>query len=392
MSEPSKYNFPNAQRVQIIEHLGSYIENQTGAMTQGIALEEEESYVEYEDSPLIRIPNRNYCTFVGRSKSLTQIKDALLSQDSTSIPAIVGLGGMGKTALAREVVEYILEKKIFEHIVWVSFKIESFISEKIISNESHSDRLSDVLSSVARQCGRLDIAKMPLARKSAALKHLLHNKRVLIVLDNLETLSDEVALVAALTQLTGRSRLLLTSRHQVKHEQVLNISLTGLSEDESMLFLRKNGEERNISAIAQASQSQLIEVYTATGGAPLAMKLVVGQMNRLPMTVILKTLRQASFKGQDYQFYRFIYKHSWSVLDFASHKLLVDLSVFPPRTGGSVLAVPDISQVEESAFWSAMDQLVTMSLVDKTGDISKERYSLHSLTQYFIRSDITKEW
>lgn len=71
---------------------------------------------------------------------------------------------------------------------------------------------------------------------------------------------------------------------------------------------------------------------------------------------------------------------------------LVDMSVFPPLTGGAVLDVQAISQVPEAEFWPAMDQLVTMSLVDKIGVVSKERFALHPLTQYFIKSDITKEW
>jgi hypothetical protein len=39
-----------------------------------------------------------------------------------------------------------------------------------------------------------------------------------------------------------------------------------------------------------------------------------------------------------------------------------------------------------------MDQLVTLSLVDKIGLVGRERFALHPLTQYFIKSDITKEW
>ena len=35
---------------------------------------------------------------------------------------------------------------------------------------------------------------------------------------------------------------------------------------------------------------------------------------------------------------------------------------------------------------------IEMWLVDKTGLARRERFTLHPLTQYFIRSDITKEW
>jgi len=80
------------------------------------------------------------------------------------------------------------------------------------------------------------------------------------------------------------------------------------------------------------------------------------------------------------------------MLEIDARKVLVDMSVFPPLTGGAVLDVETVSQVESSAFWPAMDRLVTMSLVDKIGPASQERFALHPLTQYFIKSDITKEW
>ena len=39
-----------------------------------------------------------------------------------------------------------------------------------------------------------------------------------------------------------------------------------------------------------------------------------------------------------------------------------------------------------------MEKLVIMSIVDKIGQSGNERYALHPLTQYFIISDITREW
>jgi hypothetical protein len=69
------------------------------------------------------------------------------------------------------------------------------------------------------------------------------------------------------------------------------------------------------------------------------------------------------------------------------------MSVFPPLKGGAIADVEAVSQVEEAnAFWTGMDQLVTMSLVDKIGEAGNERFALHPLTHYFVLSDITGEW
>jgi hypothetical protein len=338
------------------------------------------------------LPPKTYHRLIGRFDQLDSIMDALRDPKGKPMVAVVGLGGIGKTALTREVVERYREEDLFEYIVWSSAKPEHFVGETAIKTGVSDYDFDTLLGDIGRQCDRLDIPQMPPDQKQAAVKYLLANKRVLIVMDNLETVPGSDRLVYDAFQILGQSKLLITSRHQVKHDQVYTINLGGFPEAEGVTFLKEEGKERNIEGVLQASQAHLVEIHQVTGGAPLAMKLVVGQVSRQPMEVVLKTLKQASFTGQDYEFYRFVYQHSWEMLEMNARMALVDMSVFPPLTGGALDDVQAVSQVESSAFWPAMDQLVTMSLVDKIGQVGKERFALHPLTQYFIRSDITKEW
>jgi hypothetical protein len=339
------------------------------------------------------LPPKAYHRLVGRFGELDKIMSALRDPKRKPVIAVVGLGGIGKTALAREAVERCGQEKLFDYIVWASSKTERFVSEGIIKTGISAYGFDELLSDIGRQCDRVDIAQMPAGQKQAAAKHLLATKRVLVVMDNLETIPESEELVASVFQILGQSKLLITSRHHVKHERVFTLDLGGFPEDEGVTFLREESKERGIEAVVQASRDNLVEIHQVTGGAPLAMKLVVGQMSRQPMGVVLNVLRRASFKGQDYPFYRFVYQYSWGVLDMNARMALVDMSVFPPITGGAVDDVQAVSQVENpNAFWLAMDQLVAMSLVDKIGPAGQERLALHPLTQYFVRSDITKEW
>ena len=307
---------------------------------------------------------------------------------------VVGLGGIGKTALAREVAERFCGEGFFKHIVWTSFKTEHFVGERITQTEGSDYTFDELLSNIAHQCNRVDIAQMSSDQKREAIKSLLSEKeeRTLIVLDNLETIPDNEKLIASLFKILKEGKLLITSRHRIKHERALIVILKGLRKGEGITFLREEGEERGVKAIMKASDATLTEIHQVTGGAPLAGRLVVGQMSRQPMEFVLKSLKQASAKGQDHDFYCFIYRQAWEMLDINAQKVLVDMSVFPPITGGAVEDVEAISQVEAPDFWPAVDLLVTLSLVDKIGIAGKERFALHPLTQYFIRSDITKEW
>lgn len=340
---------------------------------------------------LAQLP-KAYDKFIGRQDALSKIMAALLARDKQPIVIIVGLGGIGKTALAREAVEQSVQNELFNHIVWMSAKSERFSGEAIIKSKVFDYTFDELLSEISRQCNRLDIAKMPLDHKKAAVHSLLTDQRVLIVLDNLETVSENEMLVDEIFQLLGQSKLILTSRHQTKHEQGFTVNLSGLSDEDGIAFLREEGRVRGVSAIAEAHLMTLLEIHTATGGAPLAMKLVVGQMSRQPLEFVLKSLKQASTHGQDYEFYRFVYFYSWEMLPEDGKKALVDMSVFPPLSGGALADVAEVSQLETDVFWTAISQLVLMSLVDKIGIAGKERFALHPLTHYFVLSDITGEW
>ncbi len=362
-------------------------------MTLATVASLEFSEVESSDTMMTNnLPTKTYHQLIGRSKEMEDILNALRSPDRRPMVAIVGLGGMGKTALAREIMGRCQQDEFFVHTVWTSAKTEHFIGGRAVQGEEVTYDLDSVLGDIGRQCQRLDIATMSLEQKKLAVNHLLATKRTLIMLDNLETVPDSEQLVQSLFDILGDSKLLITSRHQVQHDRTYTVNLGGFPEEDGIAFLNSEGRERNISAVAEAPFKTLLEIHEKTGGAPLAMKLVVGQLSQQPMEAVLISLQEASAKGQDYNFYRFVYWYSWYLLDDTARMALVDMSVFPPMTGGAAQDVEEVSQLAAGDFWTAIGRLVTMSLVDKLGLTGQERYALHALTHYFILADITEEW
>ncbi len=349
------------------------------------------------DSPEIPIdlpplPPKSYGRFIGRNMSMSRMINYLKEPNRKSIIAVIGVGGIGKTALVREVAERCLQENFFNHVAWVNFGIDQVINESINKSDESHFHFNDLLNIIGSQCHRPDIISMSLNEKQVVVTNLLAKNRLLIVIDNLETVPHSEELVATVSGFMGQSKLIISSRHQIKNEGVLTLGLSEFPKDEGLIFLLENSKERGLEVVTKASHSQLIEIYQMTGGVPLAMKLIIGQMSHQPMEAVFIALRQAAFKGHDYQFYHFVYSRSWEFLDMDARKLLVAMSVFPAGTGGAVVDVQAISQLEPSAFWPAMDQLVNLSLVDKTELSDQERYTLHPLTQYFIRSTIIAKW
>jgi hypothetical protein len=163
-------------------------------------------------------------------------------------------------------------------------------------------------------------------------------------------------------------------------------------EKEGVAFLREEGEERGIAVVAQAKPGDLLAIHQVTGGAPLAMKLVVGQASRLPLDRVLHNLKAANFAGPNYDFYRFIFKHSWDMLAVEAQKVLVSMSVFDLANGSTAQALRQVSELTSEPVQLALDQLILLSLVDALGNLAERRYTLHPLTHYFIMSDIVKKW
>ena len=343
--------------------------------------------------PPLHFPGKAYHRLIGRSQELDHLLALLSDTDRKPIIAVVGLGGIGKTTLAQEAMEACWQDGLFEHIVWASAKTERFIGEGIRKTEVSDFSLEQLLDEIGRQCNRLDIAKLPLDQKRAAVKHLLTSKRVLVVMDNLETVSESESFVEALFQLLGpTSKLLLTSRHQVRHERTFTLDLSGLFEAEALTFLREDSEERGIDIVAQASLDDLTEIYHVTGGAPLAMKLVIGQMSRWPLRRVLDNLKAASSAGPNYDFYHFIFKQSWDILSLEAKQTLVSMAVFDLANGCTEASLAPVCRLPADTLQLALDHLILLSLVDTFGDLTARRYTLHSLTHYFILSDIVKKW
>jgi hypothetical protein len=327
--------------------------------------------------------------FVGRDDKLEELLNDLRDPLKPLI-TIAGLGGIGKTAMAEEAVRRLTKQEFFAHTVWRSTQAEKFTGERVerveVADYSFDALLSDILS----QCDMASTAGAPYEAKLQAVKQLLSAHRVLIVLDNLETVVDRDALVSELFQILGKGKILVTSRYEIHHQRVTPIHLDGLSEADSLLFLTTLAKSQHNQNLLSASQSTLVRVHEATGGAPLAMMLIAGQMSYQPVKHVLGTLEQAGASKVSYEFYSFIFKKSWSELNDDCRTILVGMRLFEANPTADTLSYS--VNMSEDVFYAAATILVQRSLLNVAVDPREARYSLHPLTRYFINADIVAGW
>jgi hypothetical protein len=345
-------------------------------------------------SPMaLTLPPKTCDHFSGRTQELEQLTENLCQLDKYPLIALYGIGGIGKTTLAREAIERTIQEERFWHIVWMSAKTARFEGTGIQQLAVSDMSFEGVLNDIAKQCHLPHLIPQPLNEKQLNLQNFLAKHPALIVLDNLETVPEREDLVFRVKAMTtGPSKVLITSRFRLEKVDVHQYTLEGFPPDEALVFLRMEGRSQGITEVADAPADILLKLHAATGGAPLAMKLVVGQLKRQPLEKVLNNLQKVSLQKEERTFYEFMFKGSWDMLTPAAKEVLLSMSAFDPVIGGSAEMVRAMAEVPPVAFDAAMVELIVMSLVNLVGPLGDRRYTLHPLTYNLIHSDVVQKW
>jgi hypothetical protein len=339
------------------------------------------------------LPGKSYSELVGRDDVLEEIITALRDPSGRLIVAIDGVGGIGKTALAREIAEHCILGHFFDAVIWD----QPLNKSQELQSAKGTLRFETILDSIARQLGALDVPRLKDSEKEIRVKTLLHTQRVLIVLDNLSASEEsQIEILHRLDPLLNPSKVLITSRHRFQGN-VYTIHLTGLDEDGSLRFIHKEAQGKNIKDVANAKSSELKQIAEATGGLPLVLKLIVGQLEHLPLKVVLDELRTIrpsidSDKSEYVLFYKSIFSPFWKRLSSDAKMLLIAMTTFSPSIGGTFEAVKAVSDLGADELVRSIDELYLAGFLEISDSSSerKVRYYLHALTYHFLLSDIVK--
>lgn len=344
-----------------------------------------------------QLPSKGYRQLVGRGRLLDEAMSALRDPHGRSILAVDGMGGIGKTAFARELVTRCIEEHLFTAIAWESVPKTEFSQESGIGVAGLTT-FDTILDAIGRQLGIATALNGSKEERQERLRAVLRNQHILLVLDNLETANESQSAIASkLQHYLNPSKAILTSRTRFTGE-VYVINVPGLDEPGALALIRQDAGEKGIRRIEEAKLGELERIADATGGSPLALKLVVGQLGHLPLEAVLSQLRDvklplgANDESDYYRFYRFIFSPSWQLLSHQGKELLIAMAHFSPGLGGTLDAVRTTSHINDTELVRCIDELWRLSFLEVGGSIGLEevRYYLHALTQYFVLSDIVR--
>lgn len=201
--------------------------------------------------------------FVGRERELQDLKTALLAGHYSAICSVQGMGGVGKTALAAHAA-YQLRPEFPDGVLWARLDT------------------SDVMSILATfaQAYDCDVSQYTdLDSRSRVVRNILAHRRVLIVLDNVES-NEQIQ--PLLPPTTGSCAVIVTTRYTNLPAMLgahwINIGPFDKEKQEAFdLFARVLGVES-----VQSERSVYGEIADLLGHLPLAIAIAAGRIAHEP--------------------------------------------------------------------------------------------------------------
>lgn len=354
---------------------------------------EQQAAADREAALAARLPPPTYDRLFGVEAQLAALRDVLLAPDGPRLVAIEGIGGIGKTALAHRLVHDLAQhEQAFADFGWVSAQ-QRFLQPAEGLRPVDTPALTEqaLIEALVTQLltGGAGVAPVAPDRALQALEARLRAAPHLIVVDNLETVADVESLLPTLTRLAGPSKFLLTSREVFQGQAGLyHFTAPELSEAAALDLVRHEAQLNNLPHVAGASERQLQPIYATVGGNPLALRLVTGQLQILPLPQVLENLREARGRRTE-ELYNYIYWTAWRRLPAVAQEVLTLLPLFA-QEGVDLAALRRVSDLPDDELVDALAYLAKLSLVNLSGDLQTRRYSIHRLTESFLLQEVIK--
>lgn len=327
------------------------------------------------------LPPPTYTRLFGVDSLHQALRNLVLAGSAPWVVAVVGMGGIGKTALADAVTRDVIETLRFERVIWLRFDPRTLTGRSLSPEHAFYSLLAQLVSRLSADSSSPPEAQLVQVRQR--LKDTPH----LIVVDNLESMAVTDFLLNHLVELAAPGKFLLTTRtYPSGQASVRYFSLPELGLADAGALLRHHAAELGITALAEAPDEEISRIYAVTGGNPLALKLVVGLLDLLPLSRVLADLAR-SRPGPIEELYRYIYWQSWRTLSEPA-KALLQATPLVSGAGASDDYLQALSGLGDDTFWPALQELRARSLIEVRGTLDEKRYGVHRLTETFVRTEI----
>jgi predicted ATPase/DNA-binding CsgD family transcriptional regulator len=317
--------------------------------------------------------------FVGRETELSETRHLLNNADCRLL-TLVGVGGIGKTRLAIQLAKD--QQQAFEHGAWF-VNLQPLQSGKQIA--------SAVMDAAGIVPSGYDTSENQL------LQHL-HEKEILLLLDNFEHLLDGVEILTQIIQRAPNIKLLVTSREALSLPEEWLYPLEGLPTPPSYqvdniesvtaveLFVERARQVRSNFSLVD-NQASVVRICQLVEGLPLALEIAASWTKSLRCSEIAAEIqRNRNFLisnlrhvPERHRSMHAVFAQTWGRLSDGEQALFMRLAVF---RGGFR------REAAESVAGASL--LLLSSLLDKSllRRASNGRYQIHELLRQYAQDQL----
>ena len=372
-----------ANRINASEHTVSRVQRAAIVSLSNVLYEKEmDARHSRAQSLQQKLPPPSYSQLFGVEEAEELIVERLSQSDGPGVVSIVGIGGIGKTALADAVTRQLAGRLQFDGVVWLR------IVHQTLSGRKPSPKITfdNLLIQLADGLG-LNNVDGNQEQRLVQIRRALTDRPNLIVIDNLETDGETAFILDHLNDLAQPSKFLLTTRtRHATQAAVFHHELRELKLDAAASLVTSHARDVGLPEIDQFGAEHIQHIYEITGGNPLALKIVVSLLDLLPLSQVLYDLK-VSRPGLIEDLYSHIYWQAWRVLSPEARSLLQAMPLVG-ETGGLPDYLQEISNLTDNQFWPALQELRSRSLIEIRGTVHEKRYGVHRLTESFLRTEI----
>lgn len=335
---------------------------------------------------------KNLYGFIGRDSAILNLERAMRRAPAGIL--IQGLGGVGKTTLARGFLQWVDQTGGLEYPpFWFSF-------QEIRSAEYVLNRMGEAVFGN-------NFSTLAMDKKIEALAGALHEHPFLIVWDNFESAagipgtaitanlpeSDRLLLVRFLDELRGgKTKIIITSRSAedwLGPQRRYLLPLGGLDGEERWEYC--NAILHDFGKPINQNDKDLVELMNLLGGHPLAMRAILPRLEKMTAAQVLSALRSnltdLKIEGDPDQ------NKLYATLQFVTQSvpeqlkpLLILVGLHEGFVDADYLEAM-AKQVDNAWSRSRIDTLMQMLVsAGLLRDIGRSTYQMHPLLTTYLRS------